>query len=706
MASNSALAIALLLTANTSLASAAINRFTNNSRKQLESLKSAATWNDMGSKNIRQGAMIAAPIVFATAAAAKLESKIADVGKVTDIEIGTKAFDKLTESAMKSGVYLGKMPDQVAELMAELAAGGTVAKDLDRMSVKVGKIGVAFDIMAGEAGKSWMIIQNAMDATEDQTATVMDAMNAVTNKYGGKAKDLMQFMAEGGASVSKTLEISGVAMQAFANAMQISGISASESATTMERWQKAVLKNVEVAKIFNKAGGGAKGMVAILEAARASGKATDWLQNRDFGEYASKVAQIANNMNGIKGVKAQLAFLNSPSNVKGSAYKEYENRSKTTEQKFNQTKVAAFNNVLRLGKAMLPLANQLMVAITPIIEKISKWIQQNPKLAGSMMKIALGFAAGKMALGGLQKGIGGIIRVVGGVKGVFGVLKSVGSSVGGLLKAANSASKFATGLGLVARAFKLLKFVFIGSPIGLIITGIAVGAYLIIKNWSKIKTFFVNLFNSVWNTIKGVIKIIAAIFINFHPLGLIYKHWDKIKAWFKKLWEGVKNVFKMAWEGIKFMFLNFTAYGLIIKHWDKIKEVFGKLWDGVKEVFNSFIDWIKNSWIGKLFGTIGKAVDKVRSFIKGAGNSSLQETVNKVGSAANAAGVPSFATPSPTAALKPAARNSNSMIFSPVINLSGTATEQDAQMIASVTQSQFEQLMKKYQHNKDRKMMS
>lgn len=702
MSSNSALAIALLLTANTSLASAAINRFTNNSRKQLESLKAAATWNDMGSKNIRQGAAMAAPIILATAAAAKLESKIADVAKVVDVEIGTAAFNKLSNSAMEAGKYLGEMPGEVAELMSELAAGGVAAAQLDKMAIKVGKIGVAFDVTAGEAGKAWMTIQNAMNSTDAQTAAVMDAMNATTNKFGGKAKDLMQFMAEGGASVAQTLKISGVAMQAFGNAFQISGVSASESATTMERWQKAVLKNADAAKIFNKAGGGAKGMVAILEAAQKSGNATKWLMDRDFGEYSSKIAQLANNMNGIKGVKAQLAFLNNKSNVTGSADREYGNRSKTTEHSFNQVKVGAFNNAIRLGQSLLPLANQLMVAITPIIEKISKWIQQNPKLAGSMMKVALGFAAGKMALGGLQKGIAGAIKVFGGFKDVFKVVKDFAI----IFKFANQARKFATGLSYVGQAFKMLKFVFVGSPIGLIITGIAVGAYLIIKNWSKIKAFFVNLFNSVWTTIKGVLKIIAALFINFTPVGLIYKHWGKIKAWFGKLWDGVKSVTKTHWEGIKTLFLNFTPVGLVIKHWDKIKETFSKLWEGVKEVFNSFIDWVKNSWLGKFFGAIGKAVDKVRSVIKGAGNSSLEETVNKVGNAAGSVGIPSFATPSPTAALKPASRSSNSMIFSPVINLSGSATEEDAQMIVNLSQSKFEQMMKQYQHNKDRKMIS
>lgn len=705
MASKTALAIALLLTANTGQAASAIGKFTNDAHKKLESLKQAATWDNWGNNNIKKGAIMAAPIIYATAQAAKLESKIADVAKVVDVEIGSKAFTKLSNSAMEAAKYLGNMPGEVAELMAELAAGGTAAEKLDKMAIKVGKIGVAFDVTAGEAGKSWMTIQNAMNATEEQTATIMDAMNAATNRFGGKASALMQFMAEGGASVSQTLRVSGVKMQAFGNALQTVGISASESATTMERFQQGILGNAEAMQIFNKAGGGANGMLAILEKAKNSGSAFNWLRDHDMGQYSTKLAQLANNMDGTKGLRNQLAFLSKSENVVGSSDKEYDNRSQTTEHKFNQTKVAAFNNALKLGQALLPVANQLMVAITPIIEKISLWITANPQLAASMMKVALAFAAGRMALGGLQKGVGFAIQLFGRFKGVVSILK-VGAGMAKnfflAFRLASTLTKAATGLSFLGRAFSALRLIFISNPIGLIITGIATAAYLIIKNWSKIKPFFANLFNSVWTTIKGAVKIIAALFINFTPAGLIYKNWGKIKGWFSKLWQGAKNIFLNTVTFLKNLLINTTPVGLIYKHWEPIKKFFSSLWDGVKNIFSSFVEWLNNSWVGKIINKIASVGKAIKSVISSAGNSSLDATVNKVGKAAQAAGVPTFAPAQPTASINPV-RNSNSMVFSPTIQLSGRATEEDAQMIAQVTRSQFEQMMKKYNHDRERR---
>lgn len=619
MANKTALAIALLLTANTAQASAAIGKFTSDAQKRLEKVKSAATWDAWGNSNIKAGALMAAPIVYATAQAAKLESKIADVAKVVDIELGTKEFTALSNSAMEAGKYLGQMPGDVAELMAELAAGGTAADKLDKMAITVGKIGVAFDVTAGEAGKAWMTIQNALNATEKDAAVIMDAMNAVTNKYGGKAKELMQFMAEGGASVAQTLNVSGVAMQAFGNAFQSVGISASESATTMERFQKAVLQNAEAAKIFNQAGGGAKGLVAILEAAKASGNATKWLMARNFGEYSSKIAQMANNMEGEKGLKAQLAYLDNPENVIGSAEREYANRARTTEQKFNQTKVAAYNNALKLGQALLPVANQLMVAVTPIIEKISVWITKNPELTATLMKLALGFAAGRMALGGLQKSVGFGIELFRKFKTVLNVL-SIGSGIVKrfflAFRLANTLTKAATGVSMLGKAFSALRLLFVANPIGLAITAIAAAVFLVIK------------------------------------------YWDKIVPFFKSLWEKVKVIFGKAIDGIK--------------------NVFTRLWDDIKAKFNSFVDWISSSWVGRLVSKIG-SVGRALGF--GNATSSGQPTTS--------------ATPNPRSA-------SNTLTFSPTINLSGAATERDGQMIASITQKQFEQMMARYFANKER----
>jgi phage-related tail protein len=64
---------------------------------------------------------------------------------------------------------------------------------------------------------------------------------------------------------------------------------------------------------------------------------------------------------------------------------------------------------------------------------------------------------------------------------------------------------------------------FVSNPLGLIITGIAVGAVLLIKYWKPISAFFKKLFEPVVAAFKGV--------------------WE----WITNLWEKAKNIF----NGIK-----------------------------------------------------------------------------------------------------------------------------------------------------------
>lgn len=61
-----------------------------------------------------------------------------------------------------------------------------------------------------------------------------------------------------------------------------------------------------------------------------------------------------------------------------------------------------------IGRTLIPAATKLLEAITPIIEKVAKWVEKNPELTATLFKVALGGAAVLTALGA----IGVILPVV------------------------------------------------------------------------------------------------------------------------------------------------------------------------------------------------------------------------------------------------------------------------------------------------------
>jgi len=235
--------------------------------------------------------------------------------------------------------------------------------------------------------------------------------------------------------------------------------------------------------------------------------------------------------------------------------------SATTSSKM---KIAWSEVMETIGGKVLPLFERFAAWFTgTAIPKIQAFIEQHPKLVkwlaiGSVALLGLGAAAKVVAFG-----INGVTSAIKAVKTVFNVLSVV--------------TKF-----------------FIANPILLVVVAIAVAAYLIIRNWNKIKAFFINLwegikmiFSTVWNFIKNL-------FLNYTPYGLVIKHWSTIQAFFVGIWERVKSVFSNAWKWIKNLFLNFTPVGLIFKHWGKVKGFFGGVWNGAKNIFRGSIQSIKS----------------------------------------------------------------------------------------------------------------
>ncbi len=663
-----------------------------------------------GLENMAKGAAGLAPFALLLKGAMDLEDKVADVAKVTGAAFGSKEFDKLKSTAREVSDHLGRSSSDAAELMANLAAGGVAEKDLKKVAMQAGEIGVAFDVTAGEAGQAYMVIKNAMNLTSKQTTATLDAMNAATNKFGGKASELLNFMAQGGAGVAQTLKVSGVDMQAFGNAFQVIGKSSGEAATTMQRFQKAVLSNSELRNIFNKAGGGSAGLVAILEKAQKSGDAYTFLKDRGVGEYSSNLAQIATNVNSDKGVKRQLQFLQKTENVEGSAHQEFINRQKTTKEQFNKTKVAIMNSAIALGDTLIPAMRDLMETVKPIIDGFSKWIKDNPELTKTILKVVAASAALKLGVGALQFAWGGTFGMVGrlitngtrtvqsfknGVKWIQKTKKALKQYRGAMALAAQS-KKFAG----VPTTFKKIggAFTTVGKAAK---TGVVKGIKGIGKAFSAVTKL---LMANPW--ILVITAIVAAVY-------LIIKNWDKIKAFFARLWAGVKKIFSATWQWIKKMFLNYTPFGLIIKHWDKITAFFSGLWESVKGLFSAFWEWL-TGWATKLkdigvnlVKAIWEGIKEKWQWLKSKALSLWNDFKGIFGFGNDEAAsgtVSSVVGNTPTPQPVPLRSGSNDRFnFAPVINVSGSMNTADSQKMTAQMRRDFERQMTDYQYNKQRK---
>lgn len=230
-------------------------------------------------------------------------------------------------------------------------------------------------------------------------------------------------------------------------------------------------------------------------------------------------------------------------------------KSATLQNAWESLTGTATNFAASIGEIFGPELRQGFTAMNQFIGgPMSKWVQANKENILLGVKIVGGFLAMKLAIGGaafaLSMFVGGPFRALrtgwtmlgaakdlyslmrlGGISRGVMLLRMFGMSAGGAVRMASLLGRagsligrfasFATrlagvlggalvkGLTLAGRAIFIMGRALLMNPIGLAVTGIAVAAFL------------------------------------------IYKNWDKIGPWFKKAWDAVKAAFQTAWTWFK-----------------------------------------------------------------------------------------------------------------------------------------------------------
>jgi len=509
------------------------------------------------------GAILAAPLVYATKQAIAFEGAMADVAKVANVDKKSRLFQNLNNDALKLSEYLATNNTDVGKLYSTLISGGTAVNQLGHVARIAGEAAVAFNMSQESAANAFSTIRNSMGLTVSEAKKAFDATNFMSNKYGGDASALLEYMAQGGASVARTLKVAAPEMLAFGRGLTMSGISASEAGTVMNRFRVGLYKNAEAMQLFQRAGGGSAGLMAVFEAANKSGDAFKWFQQHRFGEYASQMSLLAGNS---KSLALMLGDVRKQTNYVGSATQEFNSRMDTAGMKLQQAKVAFNNAATKAGQALLPVLTKFITQLTPLITNLSNWISKNPELTGTILKVVAGMAAFSFATSGVSFLVSGVSRTLTvGSKTLefftdstkratyttqFWNVVTKAQAAG--LWIMNTAQKAAAiSMNFLGGVMRVVNLLFVSSPIGWIALAIGAAAFVVIKNWDKVKVFF----TSLWTNVKSVFwKVVGWVkewgFIFISPIGWIIKAFQSLPDKFKT---AGRNIVLSIWEGIKSM---------------------------------------------------------------------------------------------------------------------------------------------------------
>ena len=463
---------------------------------------SEKNFKKVGKTSALIGIGILAPLALATKQAIDFESAMADVAKVANVKVGTAEFEKLGDSAKKLSIDLAVSANDAAELMAGLAQGGVAIQDLDRISQLAGRVGVAFGISAGEAGESFIKTKNALGATIDETELLMDSINLLGNTYAAAAPEILKFMSAGGAGISRATNASAEGIAAIGTEFISIGKSAEESATIMKKFTREALTNKQLKPIFDKAGGGIEGIMAIMQKGyNLTGDAqTKFFSN--FGVYGLEIQAVAKN---FEGLREKVDTATDAQKTLNSVNEEFENRTSTTgfklEQNMQKLKVAAVD----VGNAILPMLNDFLSSVVPLINRLSNWVTENKELVKTGVKVGLvlaGISFSISAISGVLLTLSKIIKIVQFAQIAWNIAMTanpIGLIVVGI----------AALIGFIALAIN--KFESFGSAMLIILgpIGMIINAFMILKSyWSSIVEAF-----SV-NGILGGLKMIGVAIID------------------------------------------------------------------------------------------------------------------------------------------------------------------------------------------------
>lgn len=155
------------------------------------------------------------------------------------------------------------------------------------------------------------------------------------------------------------------------------------------------------------------------------------------------------------------------------------------------------------------------------------------------------------------------------------------------------------GLMLVGKAMMFAGRAMLMNPLGLLITGIAVGAFLIYEYWEPISAFFSTLWADVTVIFDNVCQFVTNIWNDVQ--GIWSAVWDGVTSWFTDLWESIKGLFNGNFTELGNIILAFNPLSLFQTIFSSVLNYFGvelsaEFTNFGKNIIDGLVNGIGNAW--------------------------------------------------------------------------------------------------------------
>ena len=390
-----------------------------------------------GVSNITGGAGLAAPIILAVKAAGDFSSGMVDIQQKADLS--DRATERLGNRIVRLAEVARQLPEDMRAGFDVLLAAGLGVDPATKMIGPIGRLATAYKVEIPDAAHAGFAAITNLKIAADDTARVFDIMASAGNSGSFEIADMArqfpgltaQMQALGQVGVPAVADLAAalqVAMHAAGNADEagnnIENLLAKINAPgTITAFKKnfgvdlpAAMKKLEQ-----------QGYSSLEAIALITKKATKGDMKKLGFAFEDQQAR--------SGILALIQNLDEYRRIRASALQA----GGTVDRQFNQ-RVArdatvqwrafmgtASSLAITLGTTLLPVITDVLGTIQSVAMAASRWAQQNPQLAGALMKVASALIIAKIGLGVLQFAFGGILGPIASTIGFFRKLQAIGA---------------------------------------------------------------------------------------------------------------------------------------------------------------------------------------------------------------------------------------------------------------------------------------
>lgn len=485
---------------------ASINADARAMQRQSDELKTRGQGNIMG------GAAMAAPFIAATVAAAQFSSGMVDIQQKT--ELSDQETERLGNRIVQLSQVARQMPEDMRAGLDALLAKGMGVSAAEAAIGPAGRLATAYKVeLPDAANAAFASISNLKVASAD-TAKIFDAMAAAGNAGGFEVKDMARFFPSLTAQMQALGEKGVPAVADLSAALQVAMHTAGNADEAGNNIQNLLGKINSPGTIaaFKKNFG--VDLPAALKKLQDEGyssmEAIAMVTQKATGGDMKKLGFAFEDQQARMGIMALIQNIDEYRQIRAQAMQS----GGTVDRQFNQ-RVARDATVqwralmgtlssmgITLGSTLLPAFNEVAGKVEHVVLLGARWAQQNPELAGTLMRIAAALVAARVGLGVVQVALGTVLGPLGSVirfvrmaGPAFTLLRTAALLLGqGMMRA---------GMMMLANPM-VLAIVAIGAAIGLL-------AYLVYSNWDKIRGAFVAGWNWVKSTLAAAPSWLTAI---------------------------------------------------------------------------------------------------------------------------------------------------------------------------------------------------